>query len=360
MKDLPMLKTLLGKKPLTIIMVYADWCPHCHTMMPHFDAAAKSPRNTVSAVKINETMMNSVNDYLNSNVNRHAKPLRVEGYPSILLVNQKAEKVADLEAIRDTERMTKIMEESGSLAEEASMLTTQAPSAKLSLNKASVNRNLSANAVVEEVVENELPNVGSNIGSVAANSMNLGKSKSKSKSKSTGNNNILPPLNSIAPSPVPAVNNVNNRTNNTGLSPSKKMEQEAAAAFSLQPVGSMEASTVAPSTVESDEASTVAPTSASDDMESEQDRKPIVNPNELTTAQRLSGGYRQGGSLLQAMTQTTYTLAPAAALLATAAMVVKKGKKHQKHKTHRGKKHPKQKTYKKHKTHKTHKTQKKH
>ncbi len=303
-----MLKTLLGKKPLTIIMVYADWCPHCHTMMPHFDAAAKSPRNTVSAVKINETMMNSVNDYLNSNVNRHAKPLRVEGYPSILLVNQKAEKVADLEAIRDTERMTKIMEESGSLAKQASMLSTHSPSAKLSLNKNNVNRNLSANTVVEEVVENELQNVASNIGSVAANSMNLVKSKGS---------NVLPTLNSIASSPLPAVNNVNRKTNNTGLSPSKKMVQEAATAFSLEPVGSMD---------ESEEVSTVAPSSTSDDMES------IVISNNLTPAQKLSGGYRQGGSLLQAMTQTTYTLAPAAALLATAAMVVKKGKTHKKQK----------------------------
>ena len=327
-----MLKTLLGKKPLTIIMVYADWCPHCHTMMPHFDAAARSPRNTVSAVKINETMMNSVNNYVNSNVNRHAKPLRVEGYPSILLVNQKAEKVADLEPIRDTERMTKIMEESGKLAEEASMLSTHPPSANLSLNKASVNRSLSANAVVEEVVENELPNMDSNVGSFAVNSMNLVRNKSTA-------SNVLSTRNSIAPSPLSAVNNVNRKTNNTGLSPSKKMEQEAETAFSLEPVGSM---------VESEEVSTVAPSSASDDMESGQDGKPIVNPNILTTAQKLSGGYRQGGSLLQAMTQTTYTLAPAAALLATAAMVMKKGKKQ---KTHRGKKQKKQKKQKTHKKH---------
>ena len=30
----------LDKPRFTIC--YADWCGHCHTMMPHFDAASKS------------------------------------------------------------------------------------------------------------------------------------------------------------------------------------------------------------------------------------------------------------------------------------------------------------------------------
>jgi thiol-disulfide isomerase/thioredoxin len=321
-----MLKSLLSKKPLTIVMVYATWCPHCHTMMPHFDAAAKSPKNTVSAVKINETMMNSVNDYIHTNVNREAKPLRVEGYPSILLVNQKAEKVTDLEPIRDTERMTKIMEESGSLAEEAGLSSNRPPSANLSLNKNSVNRNLSAENVVEDVVNNELENVASNIGSVATNSINIAKNKNKNKNKNKGNS-VLPTLNSItqngnAPSPLPAVTSFNTKNNN-GLTPSKKMSQEATKAFSLEAVGSMDEPT---------EASTVAPSSISDDMES------VVISNKLTPAQKLSGG-----SLLQAMTRTTYTLAPAAALLATAAMVMKRNHRAS---THKGRKQKKQKTKK--------------
>jgi thiol-disulfide isomerase/thioredoxin len=118
-KDLPAFKQLLSKKPLTIIMVYATWCPHCHTMMPHFDAAAKSPRNTVSTVKINETMLPSVNQYIQKNVNQSAKPIQVEGYPSILLVNQQAEKVGDVEIKRDTAYLSKVMSESGNLAKHA-------------------------------------------------------------------------------------------------------------------------------------------------------------------------------------------------------------------------------------------------
>ena len=54
--------------------------------------------------------------------------------------------------------------------------------------------------------------------------------------------------------------------------------------------------------------------------------------NKLTAEQKVSGGgynRKDGGSLYSAMARTTYLLAPAAGLLATAAMVMK-GKKRSK------------------------------
>jgi hypothetical protein len=53
--------------------------------------------------------------------------------------------------------------------------------------------------------------------------------------------------------------------------------------------------------------------------------------NSLTAEQKVSGGGRggsHGGSLYASLARTTYTLAPAAALLATAAMVMKGKKRH--------------------------------
>jgi len=77
-------------------------------------------------------------------------------------------------------------------------------------------------------------------------------------------------------------------------------------------------------------ASPLLPPSVASDME---DTESISNS--LTAEQKVSGGgYSKGGSLYSAMAQTTYTLAPAAALLATAALVMKgkkRGNKTRKH-----------------------------
>jgi hypothetical protein len=68
--------------------------------------------------------------------------------------------------------------------------------------------------------------------------------------------------------------------------------------------------------------------------------------NKLTAEQKVSGGgynRKDGGSLYSAMARTTYLLAPAAGLLATAAMVMKGKKRGTRSKlsTHKASKHSK-------------------
>jgi hypothetical protein len=297
-------------------------------MMPHFDAAAKSPQNTVSPVKINETMINSVNQYIQKNVNQRAPPIQVDGYPSILLINQKAEKVADVETKRDTSYLSNVMKQSGNLAEQAglnqSLSGNAIPSAKLSLNENSVQRKADAEDVVEDVVENELILPSSDIGEAASNSMNLYRQNKNGKNGNRANRaNNVPTLASIsanakAPSPQPAItiNSLRNQSASkaNNLTPTKEMEKRADAMFSLE-------SPVAP----------IQPPSMNSDVDDD-----LIISN--TPEQKICGGaYRHGGSLLQAMTRTTYTLAPAAALLATAALVMKRRgsskKRVQKHRT---------------------------
>ena len=35
------LDSKLKAHPTSMVMIYAPWCPHCHTAMPHFAAAAE-------------------------------------------------------------------------------------------------------------------------------------------------------------------------------------------------------------------------------------------------------------------------------------------------------------------------------
>jgi len=355
--DLPKFRSLLKDKGLTIILVYATWCPHCHTIMPHFDAAAKSPNNTVSAVKINETMLDKVNNYIKNNVNRSAKPLNVEGYPSIILVNKNAEKITDIEPVRNTASLTKVMENAGPLAEEVS----------LNKNASNVNRNNNPKNVVNSIVENEvvvnsnsvknnkallknlgventgLANGSKNAsprnfdigedelkGSIASenepkNNIKLNSSKNANKSNNNKNKNKLNLKEATAPSPLNSFPVEDEPTN--VKAPSANLKKEAEEIISLQ-----------------------APLTSTNVTTANIPIKPVTPPSidsnsdmvhELNTANKLSGGGRRGGSLMSAMARTTYTLAPAAALLATAAFVMKgkhrKTRKHSKKssKTHR-------------------------
>ena len=88
------LMKLVKKGPITIVLVYADWCGHCHTYKPKFDEAAKNRKSPFQVASINETMLNSVNKRIKS-MNNSAN-INVSGYPSVVSLNNKGEFVKDL------------------------------------------------------------------------------------------------------------------------------------------------------------------------------------------------------------------------------------------------------------------------
>lgn len=336
-KTLKEFEKRIKKGPLTIILVYADWCGHCHTMMPHFDAAAKSPSRSIQAVKVNEQMLSDVNSTVNKTINKSAKPLNVEGYPSIILVDNKANKVTELEPIRNTETMTKVMSQAGPLANQAGINTSPQANAVI---KNQVKNIVSNKPISVENVENMaeltakpnntikkntlMTNIGaeevglaSGVGASPRN-IDIGEEELKGSIASQPNKNKGFNLKSIKP----------NSMGEAGIPKNlpKESIKEAVAPSSLDMFNepTEQSNVKAPSgniNKEAEEVTSLAsplmPPSTSSDIE----EKSISNS--LTPEQKVGGGRRRGGSLYSSMAQATYTIAPAAALLATAAMVTR-------------------------------------
>ena len=107
-KDLPNFIKALKNKNLSLIFVYAPWCPHCHTMMPHFNKAAQHSNNTITPIAVKDTMLDAVNETIKNNVNNNATPLSVKGYPSLLVVDKQGNVVTPIRP--DPSKLGQIMQ----------------------------------------------------------------------------------------------------------------------------------------------------------------------------------------------------------------------------------------------------------
>jgi hypothetical protein len=336
-------------------------------MMPHFDAASKSPNRSIQAVKVEETMLPAVNQVLTSNINKQAKPLNVEGYPSIIVVDKQGNKVTDIEPVRNTKSMTNLMNNAGPLAVQAGLnkpnqsTSAVATSIKNSLkenantkfnsnnmenvaaltgnakpNKANKPKNLLANLGIEEegLVSGEPQNMNFNLptNTNSPKNIDVGEDELKGSIASETNKNKNIKLNSIP----------TNKLENAGQNSKKNSVEAPKEAIAPSPLNTFNAAKNKPTALPTDMkrlcqeaeeitslASPITPPNAIDDIETSENVESISNS--LTPEQKVSGGGR-GGSMMSAMARTTYTLAPAAALLATAALVMKgKHRKTRKH-----------------------------
>ena len=237
----------ITKGPLTIMLVYADWCGHCHHFMPHFDKAAKNSNRSIQAVKVNEPILSAVNDALKRN-NHAAKSIDVDGYPSVMLIGKKGNEVTKIEPVKSTDAMMKIMNQSAALANEAGLTSND----NVPLEESEMNTSIRPNNV------RSLPKVASLNASetpdfIANDDMDMGEKEGVSLSQSIKKTS-------------------NNRMN---------MEENGP--------------------------SLAIPPNMNDDHEMENNTS-----------------VKKGGSLYAAMSQSAYTLAAPAALLATAALMMRR------------------------------------
>jgi len=290
-KSLSELKKRILKGPLTIVLVYADWCSHCHHIMPHWDEAVKSHNRSIQAVKVNETMLDQVNNRVNKSINQSVKPLEVDGYPTIIMVDKRANKVTNIEPVKDTETLTKVMEQSGNLVSQVPLVSNQPRSLNVLMDKPSTSTPFPVKS--NESIKEILTNTSNNIKNV---------NKKMNMNVNSNNNGVRTNSMNVNMEGDEVENEMKREIMSKTYKPELKEGEEEQKSFLY--------TQTSPEVLE--------------------DLRSIRN---LPPSNKL-----RGGGLYQAMSQATYTLAPAAILLATAASIMKNKSRRSKkrhHKTHK-------------------------
>jgi len=76
-KEIEKLTSLLKQSPFTMILIYADWCPHCHDYLPIWDQFANLPGRNANMAKVHYDMQEKIPAIANAKIN---------GYPSVIKV----------------------------------------------------------------------------------------------------------------------------------------------------------------------------------------------------------------------------------------------------------------------------------
>ena len=72
---------IMRKNPLTIVLVFASWCPHCHTYMKRWNEYKSLPNRTSPMISVEQQLSGQL---LSEISNENGDPVNVSAYPSVL------------------------------------------------------------------------------------------------------------------------------------------------------------------------------------------------------------------------------------------------------------------------------------
>jgi thiol-disulfide isomerase/thioredoxin len=108
------LKDLMGKSPVILVLVYADWCGHCQHFKPDWKSLEQLPNRNMSMVSIRDDVFSS--SPLNNMVT-------AEGYPTIAVVKTASNTAVNLPT-RDKAKLTNVVTNAPMIAESPSPLNS--------------------------------------------------------------------------------------------------------------------------------------------------------------------------------------------------------------------------------------------
>ena len=334
----------ITKGPVTVVLVYADWCGHCHTLMPHFKAASQLPERNAQVISIRDDMLDGYNKAINS-VNRSAPKLNVEGYPSVLLVGPDGTKLSEISSTKEAlesamVNVAPVAVEAG-LAEPASLVS-------LSNNRRAPSpRTESPEEIVNNVVKNEIVSTSRN--SVNRNSVNRNSTNRNSVRNITMEEIDMEPTGLATQPSFEHLDNDNIiNAENIGVSPSVSTKYTSMYEPSTKRI-SQRVETLSGVNIPESAIKKSSSTITAKDIEDSSLREPLTSvsnrsvnnrsvnneatsslvvPSQTSDTVPIRTKGIKGGSLYGIMSQSAYRLAPAAVLLATAAAVMKNTRKH--------------------------------
>ncbi len=76
-KEIPQLNSMLEGNQSTFVLIYADWCGHCHRYIPTWDELEKTPGRKANMAKVHYDMQEKI---------PALKEANIQGYPSVVKV----------------------------------------------------------------------------------------------------------------------------------------------------------------------------------------------------------------------------------------------------------------------------------
>jgi thiol-disulfide isomerase/thioredoxin len=148
-KDVGPFEGLLGSGPLTIVLVYADWCGHCQTFKQNmWNEVSSMPNKNLNTASVHYDMVE----------NTSLKNAKIEGYPSLLLVGTDKKPAT----FKENGAETNAMPSPQSIEELKNMVNTPVNSSVVNANSIATNVVNNAKTPVN-TINNNLNNEGINL-----------------------------------------------------------------------------------------------------------------------------------------------------------------------------------------------------